>query len=448
MITLIHFEIKNLFKQKKTGIIMLILVLLGFYLVNDYRSKAIDYEKYTLVSIQSQILRIKREITSVQLLKDRAVDYENQVDSLNLLLDSIYRKEKAYLNQNWNDYYREEVFYNYWHVSEYSYYLNQIGNQNKIDEFIEMIEMQHMIGEKLGFPELVFSSFFSHQDAGIHSYKQFMFLNFQLWMNNANYPPTNRYTMNGSVFIYHFFGRFSLIFFVLLIFLHFSSVSDEIKNGGLKFLFSMPYKRSFFMMGKYIAGLLSSLIILLFPLFIISVGLYALDGINMLDYPVLSYSQSLTSFVGIENNLARDILQHGGNFTLGISKYSTFPAGQTDIHPALKLIPLGQFYGRLLILIVVNFSFLIVLTNLISLILRNKFVALTTILLLVGSGVYLSGLMQNTIWASINPFSVMDVLAINGATSSVSLLSALSTLSLVFIVLLSIFNIIYKRTIA
>ena len=166
----------------------------------------------------------------------------------------------------------------------------------------------------------------------------------------------------------------------------------------------------------------------------------------MLNYPVLSYSRAWTSFIGIENNLSQDILKHGGNFTLGISKYSTFPAGRANIHSALELIPLGQFYGRLLILIVANFSFLIVFTNFISLMLRNKFVALATVLSLFASGVYLSRLMQNTIWATINPFSALDVLAINGATSSVSLLSAICTLSLVLILILIMCNIIYKRT--
>lgn len=446
MITLIQFEIKNLFKQKKTSIIILILLLLGFFLVNDYRSKAIDYEKYTLINIQSQILRTKREISSVHTLNERAADYENQVDSLNLLLESLIRKEKAYLNQNWNNYYKEEVFYNYWYVSEYSYYLNQIGHQSKIDEHYEMIEMQQMIGENLGFTELDFSTFFSNQDAGIQIYKQSMLLNYHLWMNNADYPPPNRYTMNGSLFIYHIFDNFSIVFFVLLIIMHYSTMSDERKNGGLKLLFSMPYKRSFFLVGKFMAALLSSLIIMLLPLMIISVLLHALDGISMLDYLVLSHSRAWTSIIGIENNLSQDVLQHGGNFTLGVSKYSSFPAGRANIHPALELIPLGQFYGRMLLLIVLNYSFVIILTNLISLILRNKFVALTTSLLLFGLGIFLSDLMQNTIWATINPFSAVNVLAINGATSSVTLLSALCVLITFFTVILIINNIIYKTT--
>ena len=230
----------------------------------------------------------------------------------------------------------------------------------------------------------------------------------------------NRYTINGSTFIFQFLSQYWFVLFILQILL----ISDGTKNQKST--------------SKLIISIIQSFIVLIIPLLFISFVLAILYGFNNLNLPVLTNSLGWNSFSGIVNNIRNDFLGNGWNFSMGLSYYSSFPQGSGEMHPYLNFIRLKEFYGYVGLLFTFNTLFISSLIQLITKIFKNKIIALITVLSIFGFGVFLSQIDPNAFISKFNPFAGFDMILLNGGSSSITLLNSIIVLSISTMILLGI----------
>lgn len=458
MIHLFLFELKNLFKQKKTWIMIGILLILSVYLINDFKEKSIVFDDYRIIAVQSRINRFEETLERVNLTIETGVFYRYKIDISNvieykktliLLLDSLHRKEQALINQDWESFHNEQLFYEYWHVSNYVSDITYLRNQKLIDESYEIIKLQTEVKSKMNYPELVFPSYngMSNVIKDVkYFYKNYLKYSYQVVQNEVYTNPVHRFTMNGSTFIYHFFAQFWVYIFVIQILLNFNDINDSRNFGTNKLIYTLPYKRSIIILSKFFISIFSTLIVILFPLLLVSLFLFFKDGYSQLNLPVLINPNSWCSFTGIENNFKYDIMGQGGKFSIGISYFSSYPRGSGEFHPLLDFIKLKEFYGLILISLIINMSFLSSLILLVSQYIRQKMLALMIILSTFGMGVFLTQIDPNAFISKFNPFAGFDMILLNGGSSSITLLNSLIVLSISTIILLGINQYLINKT--
>lgn len=442
MIHLFFFELKNLFKQKKTWIIMAIISILSVYLINDFNNRSKIFDDYNIISVQTKIVSFEEKLDRINLTIETGEYFREKIDISNmkeyretliLLLESLYRQEKAVLNQDWEAYHKEKLFIEYWYASNYISDITYLRNQKLIDESIDIIQLQAEVKTKMNFPELVFPSNYTitnvMKDFKYH-YKNFLLYSYQVVQNEIYNIRVHRFTMNGSTFIYHFFAQFWVYIFILQILLHFNGIDDSRNNGTNKLIYTLPYKKFTIILTKFLISLFSSLIVILLPLILVSIFLFLRDGYSQFNLPVLINSISWKSFTGIENNFKYDSMRIGYNYSIGISYYSSYPRGSDEMHPLLEFIKLKDFYGLTFISLFFNVAFLSSIILLISQFIKQKLFSLIIILSIFGIGVFISRIDPNAFASKFNPFNGFDVILLNGGSSSITLLN--SVLLLVF----------------
>lgn len=458
MFQLLLFELKNLFKQKKTWIIIGILLILSVYLINDFNDKSNVFDDYRITAVQSRIVRFEEELERVNLTIETGLFYKDKVDisnvteykeSLTLLLDSIHRQEEALINQDWETYHKEQLFYDYWHVSNYVSDITYLRNKKLIDESYEIIKLQADVKSKMYYPELVFPSNYGMSNVTKdvkYYYKNYLMYSFQVVQNQVYTNPVHRFTMNGSTFIYHFFAQFWAYIFILQILLSFNEIDDTRSFGTNKLIYTLPYKKSSIILSKFFISIFSTLIVILSPLILVSLFLFIKDGFSQLNLPVLINPNSWNSFTGIENNFKYDIMGQGGKFSIGISYFSSYPRGSGEFHPLLNFIRLKEFYGLVLISLIINMSFLSSLILLVSQYIKQKLVVLVIILSTFGMGISLAQIDPNAFISKFNPFAGFDMILLNGGSSSITLLNSIIVLSISTMILLGINRYLINKT--
>ena len=146
MIQLILDEIKNVVKQKMTWFIVGVICVLSLYLVYDLSNKSKEFENDLPVQVQNQIQTTKNDITIIEIgintgsIGNRKINISNALEykeTLNLLLESLKQKEMALNNQDWKTYHKEQLFYDYWYLSNLVYDIDLLKNQKLIDDSIK-----------------------------------------------------------------------------------------------------------------------------------------------------------------------------------------------------------------------------------------------------------------------------------------------------------------------
>ena len=439
MIQLILDEIKNVVKQKMTWFIVGVICVLSLYLVCDLSNKSKEFENDLPVQVQNQIQTTKNDITIIEIgintgsIGNRKINISNALEykeTLNLLLESLKQKEMALNNQDWKTYHKEQLFYDYWYLSNLVYDIDLLKNQKLIDDSSEFYQLQTKVKNQMNYPELVFSSDGISNVIRDYKYllKNRLSYAYHIVQNEVYTPPVNRYTINGSTFIFQFLSQYWFVLFILQILL----ISDGIKNQKST--------------SKIIISIIQSFIVLIIPLLFISFVLAIIYGFNNLNLPVLTNSLGWNSFSGIENNIRNDFLGNGWNFSMGLSYYSSFPQGSGEMHPYLNFIRLKEFYGYVGLLFIFNTLFISSLIQLISKIFKNKIIALITVLSIFGLGIFLSQIDPNAFISKFNPFAGFDMILLNGGSSSITLLNSIIVLSISTMILLGINRYLINKT--
>lgn len=439
MIQLILDEIKNVVKQKMTWFIVGVICVLSLYLVYDLSIKSKEFENDLPVQVQNQIQTTKNDITIIEIgintgsIGNRKINISNALEykeTLNLLLESLKQKEIALNNQDWKTYHKEQLFYDYWYLSNLVYDIDLLKNQKLIDDSSEFYQLQTEVKNQMNYPDLVFSSDGISNVIRDYKYllKNRLSYAYHIVQNEVYTPPVNRYTINGSTFIFQFLSQYWFVLFILQILL----ISDGIKNQKSN--------------SKLIISIIQSFIVLIIPLLFISFVLAILYGFNNLNLPVLTNSLGWNNFSGIENNIRNDFLGNGWNFSMGLSYYSSFPQGSGEMHPYLNFIRLKEFYGYVGLLFTFNTLFISSLIQLITKIFKNKIIALITVLSIFGLGIFLSQIDPNAFISKFNPFAGFDMILLNGGSSSITLLNSIIVLSISTMILLGINRYLINKT--
>ncbi len=429
MIQSILDEIKIVIKQKTTWVMVVIICILSLYLLNDFNNKSKEFDNYLQSQVQTQILTTRNDLVMIDIgiksgyVGNRNVNVSNALEyrkTLDLLLDSNIRKERALNDQDWENYHKEQLFYDYWYFSNLVYDINQLKNQKLIDESYELIQVQSEVKTKMGYPELVFSS--DGLTNVLRDYKYFLknrlLYSYQIVQNEVFTQAVNRYIINGSTFIYQFLSQYWFVLMILQIVL----IVERIDKHKTLINFMM--------------SLVNSFIVLVVPILFISFVLFLFNGFSQLNLPVLTNSVGLVSPQGIQNNLKSDLIGFGGNFSLGLSYFSSYPQGSGEMHPYLTFIKLREFYGFVGLLSLFNTvfitSFILLLTNMI----KKRGLMYLVVLSISGLGVFLTQINPNSFLLRFNPFSGFNVILINGGSSKITLLTML-------IILISLTLILY-----
>jgi len=422
MIQLILDELKNIIKHKLSWFIVGVICILSFYLVYDLNNKSKEFENDLPTQVQNQIQTTMNDITIIDIgiktgsIGNQEINQSNALEykeTLNLLLESIKRKEIALNNQDWELYHKEQLFYDYWYLSNLVFDIDQLKNQKLIDESSEFFQLQSEVKSQMNYPELVFSTDGISNVLRDYKYllKNRLLYSYQIVQNEVYTQPVNRYTINGSTFIYQFLSQYWFVLLVLQILL----ITDRInKHKTFTNLF---------------ISLVNSIIVLIVPLILISFVLFIFNGFSQLNLPVLTNSVGLVSSQGIQNNMNNDFLGYGGNFSIGLSYFSSYPQGSGEMHPYLSLIKLIKFYGFVGLLFTFNTLFITSFILLISRIIKQNKIAYLVILAVSGLGVLLTQIDSNSTFLKFNPFSGFDVILINGGTSSITLMNMLIMLN-------------------
>lgn len=422
MVQLILDELKNSIKHKLSWFIVGIICILSFYLVYDLNNKSKEFENDLPKQVQNQIQTTMNDITIIDIgietgsIGNQEINQSNALEykeTLNLLLESIKRKEIALNNHDWESYHKEQLFYEYWYLSNLVYDINQLKNQKLIDESTEFIQLQSEVRTQMNYPELVFSS--DGLSNVLRDYKYYLknrlLYSYQIVQNEVYTQPVNRYTINGSTFIYQFLSQYWFVLLGLQILL----ITDRInKHKTFTNLF---------------ISLVNSIIVLIVPLILISFVLFIFNGFNQFNLPVLTNSVGLVSSQGIQNNMNNDFLGYGGNFSIGLSYFSSYPQGSGEMHPYLSFIKLIEFYGFVGLLFTFNTLFITSFILLISKIIKQNKIVYLVIFAVSLLGVLLTQIDPNSTFLKFNPFSGFNVILINGGTSKITLMNMLIMLN-------------------
>ena len=101
-------------------------------------------------------------------------------------------------------------------------------------------------------------------------------------------------------------------------------------------------------------------------------------------------------------------------------------------------MPLMQFYGLTFILFLFNLGFISSIILLINRIIKSKLFATGSTLIIYVLGVFLSQIDPNAIFTKFNPYSGMNMILLNGGSSSITLLNSIIVLSISTIILLGV----------
>ena len=431
MIELILDEIKNVIKEKLSWLIVVFICILSFYLVYDLNNKSKEFENDLPVQVQNQIQTTLNDITIIDIgiktgnIGNQKINQSNALEykeTLNLLLESLKRKEISLNNQDWETYHKEQLFYDYWYLSNLVFDIDQLKNQKLIDESSEFFKLQSEVKSQMNYPELVFSSDGMSNVLREYKYllKNRLMYSYQIVQNEVFTQPVNRYTVNGSTFIYQFLSQYWFVLLVLQLLL----ITNRIDKH-----------KSF---AKFIVSLTNSFVVLILPIVLISFILFLFNGFNQLNLPVLTNSIGLSSFSGIENNLENDFLGYGGNFSIGLSYFSSYPQGSGEMHPYLSFIKLKDFYGFVGLLSIFNTLFITSFIQLITNNIKQSKLALGIIVSITCIGIFLTKIDPNAFISKFNPFAGFDMILLNGGSSPITLLNSLIVLIISTIILLGI----------
>lgn len=264
-----------------------------------------------------------------------------------------------------------------------------------------------------------------------------------LYKNQLN--PIGRYHVDSMTFIYHYINKvIPGLLGLLVLILVFDSISGDWSNGSLKLILTQPFSRRKYLLSKMTIGVLHTLFIIIIPIIVITLVLGITGGFGNYNYPVLSLEEGFTSLQTIPNYLEQDTNRFGNHWIMGISAYSQMPEN-SGISPRLTFMPLYQFLMLSVLLLTLCIIFYVSLNILISSITKNKIVGFSISGLVTLAGITISQRWVDGDQYNLSPFTMNNpVRILNGTYNSTALMAVIVLcLSGLFIFILN--NLYYQR---
>ncbi|WP_350344562.1 ABC transporter permease subunit [Proteinivorax tanatarense] len=405
----ITFELKRKLKDPKTWFLMLIIFVISFQMIGEYRAD--DARRpYRFINM--------RNVPEIHLDTYSQFDWDipdAAIDSLHTWMKTYDQAQAAYLAEDYNEYTRLYSFAELL-LARYSPPWEDDPRSEWWDK--EIKKVWDDVSGGISYEEIEFYN--PNRSSASYTFLISGQLYHHLHINDIE--PIGRYHVDSMTFLYHYFREIvpMLLAFVIVI-LVFDSVNDQWKNGNLKLILTQPFSRKKYLLSKLTISILHVLFVLLIPALVISLFLGLSDGFENFKYPVTYLEGGFTSADPLPNYLERDAERMGNYQALGISGYSLI---RGNISERLTLMPLYQFLLLALALLVLCTVFYVALNIFISSVTKNKIIgfSVAAVISIAGIGISQRWIVDEKL--NLSPFTMNNpVNILNGNYNTTPLLA-------------------------
>ncbi|MBU5425830.1 ABC transporter permease subunit [Tissierella pigra] len=433
----IWFEFKRQIGQARTWFLILLIFILSFQKILDYKTKSLTETS----AINFDSLGRYMENAGSRLLDEYKDGPKESQNASNVLIDIGTQMRIAAKEEDYTEWERLASFgylirgkaavQRFGGLREESFRIKSMKFWDEVNGGIEYEDIDFKFG--------VLGSTREKVDTYLITAKYYNIL----YKNNLQ--PVEKYHMDSMMFLYHYFNHIIpiVIGFIILAII-FNSINDEWNTGSLKLILTQPFSRNKYLGSKTIVGILISLFIIIIPASIISIGYGVIDGFENYNYPVLFMKDTMITFKSLPDYLEKDIETRGYNDSLGISLYASAEGGDRDINKKLDFISLYKLLLLALVLLVSSVIFYVTLNLFISSIAKNPVIGFVFSGLITLVGTILSKKWTIKGGYNLSPFYMNNPVRILNGTYRVTALAALSVL-LITALFIFLCNVIYYR---
>ncbi len=277
------------------------------------------------------------------------------------------------------------------------------------------------------------------------------YLKYDYELYKSKEVPGTAYRVDAMTSLMHYQGKvLPNIMAVIVILLLMDSMYRDFDNGTIKMLITLPKDRSRYIIVKLISSVLSSLVVIILPIFVIFAGLFVKHGFSSANYPVLANLDGITSTklefayselykeIGVSNyrpvpfGISQTVEGvYDVEYTLNGILYTKLPSLTSNIIPLWQLIVISvlPIFACQIFYCCFGIMMSVLIRN------RNGFVAVTTVLLGISLGI--ESLFFGQGWTMFNPMSLSNGLALvqgikpNTAFSAITVLPIYSLICIV-----------------
>ena len=434
----IRFELKRKINQPKTWFLMVLIFILSFQKVTDYKVKSLIDPSRPNLDLSGEVM----ENGGNSLLKDYKDGSEKSKNSVQLQKNIGSQMRIAAEEGNYAEWNRLASFGN---LVKSKAAIQKVGGLREESFRIRAMKIWDDVSGGIEYKDVDFEfgnlrSLRGDSDTHLAWGKYYHIL------YRDNLHLIGRYHMDSMTFLYHYFNDIIpiLIGFIILI-LGFDSINEEWNNGSLKLILTQPFSRNKYLTSKITVVILHSLFIILIPALIISVGYGIIDGFENYNYPVLHIEKGLKSFKPLPNYLERDIEIAGYNDWIGISVYSNVVEPRAGFSKKLDFIPLYKFLLLVLLLLIFSITFYAVLNTFISSVTKNKIIGFSASGLITLIGTTISQRWTIGDRYNLSPFTMNNPVMILNGTYNATALMALVVLTATGLLMFLCNMIYYQR---
>lgn len=226
---------------------------------------------------------------------------------------------------------------------------------------------------------------------------------------------------------------------IMIIFLGYDLINSDLESGYIKTLVNGGISRTQYIIAKVIYLSIYSLIIILVPIFLISIIMIFKDGLSSYNYLTTYYKDNF-SFNTITNNIPYQT----NDLTLGMDYIGTVPLNKYGVDLTITLIPVWMKILMSLPLLILQVVFLASLTSLVSMKFRG-IASLIASSLFYFAGTALSEGMKYGEKVNISPFSLNNSIKIISGNNNSTFLIAFISLTVASLFLILINSIFFNK---
>lgn len=477
MLKWIFLDVKRTLQSKKTYLLFVIIFVSMIMFVYNYTRIDIDFlEEYGQAAIDMEIDEddyIRHQLlgsitNSVYAFDYRChsdVIYEDPNDYDEDLDCSDYEKYESSMAK-FQEYYQKEDIENFYKLklaylnkftNPFKEYYDGLSEEMKLATKNKVIAIESIFDIKAKIDEFeidveLFTPSIDNLDS-INYYNHIGVELIETYHNYINdYPLDVAYRINPGFFIANYIDSYFLLLVFSMILLIFDSYYRDFKSGVFKTILSSPKKRMNYVILKTISTIISSLILIALPLFIMSAYLYIKVGHTAINYPIYIQHQTLSSFkprliysriIGSEKPATYfstyTIIHEFGPISRAVGD------GGSLIFSNLKVIMLLEYLALVLSYFVLIIIFISFLNSILSIVLNNRIYNLLFLSLVVGLGLFLNKVLIGSVILKILPTTFLSPTKLLMQTIPYTYLNGLMTLSMSVIVSFIILSILIKK---
>lgn len=307
----------------------------------------------------------------------------------------------------------------------------------------KVIEMWKDLGDGIGYEDIDFRSFYSHDDSDKDWTLLIAKYYHQLYKND--FEPIYQDDVNNITYLYdYFFNIVPKLILVISIILIYNIINKEKNMGSLKLVITQSTSRWKYYLSKWITGVLHVVFVVILPAITISSVLGILNGFKSMKYPTFYLKGSMTRFKAIPNYLdalKKELGYYPKLQPYTFSYYAPVNKKLTNYghsHSRMEIISFYKYMLMVILLTVLFIAFAVALTQLISALINKELISFALVSSIFVVGTLVSSPFKHGKHLNLSPFTMENASRIVTGTYNVTALTSTIILILSTVVLLSI----------